>query len=253
MMNVAIDKHLRDALKNDELQITFKPVFSAQHVRQVRFVLVPCWISPELGAIEYGEIENTCERIGVQAEFWDFYFARTCATLAGWKLRGKALPKISLTLPRRYLERCELPRVVDRLTGLYALKPDLFLLQMSEQTALDRTPLATHNIAALREMGVGLGISGFRSLRDAIKVFANLHPELVLLDHATMRGFISRNVKTALPQIVAIARGMGCVLAVDGVRSLSECSEMLHSGFSEIAGPFVGDPISARTVETFYI
>jgi EAL domain-containing protein (putative c-di-GMP-specific phosphodiesterase class I) len=251
--DVAIDKQLQGAVENGELRIAFKPVFTAQRERQTRFALIPLWTSPTFGAMEYREIEPVCERIGLQTEFWDFYFTRTCSVLAGWRLRGKKLPKISAAIPRRYLERPELPRVIDRLTGLYALNPSTFLLQLPARTALSRTPIATYNLAALREMGLGLAISGFRDLGLALKLFAALRPQLFLLDRATIHALIWRNVKAVLPQIVRVAEGIGCALAVDGVSTLSECSEMLGAGFTEIAGPFVGEPISARAVEKFYI
>lgn len=250
---LAIAESLQHALQNGELRIVLRPIFSVKSPRRVRFEVVPRWISPRFGVMDYSTVEPICREMGLSEHFWDFYMEQLCATMAGWSLRKKKLPVVSLTIPHSYLERHELARFMSRITAMYGVDPELLVLQLSGREAWRCTSNASLKLDALRSIGISAGIVEFDELDELPGVLFFQHPRVLLFEAACQQRLLTPDFEHVLRAIVSAATQAECRLSANGVCTLEECSSFVAGGFSEIQGPFVGGPMSCMTAERLFL
>src|SRR5579863_6508600 len=228
---MAFNDDLCGALDNGDLRIAFMPTFSLHARRPVRFHFMARWSSRRSGILEYEEIKGPCERLGLRESFWDHYVERACSALALWRLHGKSLPVLSLNLPPRYLARRQLARFIDRMLSWYAVDPALLEVRLPSADVMALNPLESVSLSALRSMGIALGVAGIERLDQLPRVFATVRPDTLLFDTQNIRRMLpygdypGNGLARLLAPIKLVTRRIGCTLAVDGISSLTDCSE----------------------------
>ena len=80
-----VERDLRDAIENDELQLVYQPIFELASGRAARVEALLRWTHPQLGEIAAPAIVASAERTGLIRDLGGWVIHTACEQLRSWK------------------------------------------------------------------------------------------------------------------------------------------------------------------------
>jgi diguanylate cyclase (GGDEF)-like protein/PAS domain S-box-containing protein len=172
-----LERDLRDALANDQLDLHYQPSIDLSTGRVAGFEALLRWSHPERGAISPVEFVPIAENIGLIDKLGEWVLHRACADAAGWPSDVRVAVNLS---PLQFKSRKVLQAVLVALasSGLSARRLEL---EITESVLLQENETNLATLHELRALGArialddfGIGYSSLSYLRmfpfDKIKI-----------------------------------------------------------------------------------
>jgi EAL domain-containing protein (putative c-di-GMP-specific phosphodiesterase class I) len=145
----AIETELAHALRDDELQLFFQPIFDLKARAVSGYEALLRWDSSRIGWVEPAEFVPVAEETGMILAIGTWVLVRSCAQANRWPKGsvGVNVSKSELLHPMLFAS-------VDVALGESHLLPERLALEISESVYLETRSEAASAIAALRDRGV---------------------------------------------------------------------------------------------------
>ena len=130
----------------------------------------------------------------------------------------------------------------ERTTSLAAAAPQI-VLEITERAHLETVPDVESRISRLRAMGFRIAIDDIGAGYSGLNSFTMLHPDLIKLDMALVRGIDRDPVKRRLAGLlIQLCKDLGIGVVGEGVETISERDTLLQLGCDLLQGFLFGRP-----------
>lgn len=130
----------------------------------------------------------------------------------------------------------------ERATSLAAASAQV-VLEITERAHLESVPDVEHRISRLRAMGFRIAIDDIGAGYSGLNSFTMLHPDLIKLDMALVRGIDRDPVKRRLAGLlIQLCKDLGIGVVGEGVETVAERDTLLQLGCDLLQGFLFGRP-----------
>lgn len=202
---LSLDRMLREAVKNNELELAYQPITSTANGKVVAAEALLRWHHAEEGTISPEEFVPVAEKTGLMQEIGDFVIAEACGQLRQWIDSGMRPIRMAINLSLCQLLRGDVVAVVEKALKDNQLKPCWLEFELSERGVLNQRPEVIEEIRRLKSTGVRISIDDFGTGQAAVSYLKDLPVDVIKIDRSYVSG------ENRGPKDEAIASGMAAL------------------------------------------
>jgi len=243
--NAGLDR-IRLALVQHELVLHYQPkvnmrtgvVFGAEALIR--------WQHPQKGLLSPAEFLPLIELDPLAIEVGEWVIDIALAQIASWQAQGLSL-QVSVNVGALQLQR---PDFVARLQAIMqrypAVKPEQFMLEMLETSALQDIGYASQVIERCHQMGVAFALDDFGTGYSSLTYLKRLRVAVLKIDQSFVRNMLEDpDDLSILKGVISLASAFNRAVIAEGVETIAHGSALLQLGCDQAQGYGVARPMPA--------
>lgn len=245
-----IDKDIRRALTQDELEVFFQPIYATSDRRLKGVEALVRWNHPQRGLILPSDFIGVAEETGLIEEIGLWVLRRACNEARKW-LEFNLDPEFYLAINismRQFkggFDRARLQRVLYE-TGYPA---DRLLLEITESLLMDDDTRTREVLADFREMGVRLAVDDFGTGYSALSYLREFPVSTLKVDRSFIRDLnVGSTNRRLVEAIIAMAHGLDLVTIAEGVETEEQFQLMAELKCDMVQGYFFSEAVCAEQI-----
>lgn len=242
---------LHGAIERQEFTLVYQPQVDSVSGQLLGAEALLRWSNPELGQVSPLQFIPLAEETGYIVNLGEWVLQTACRQLAQWDQAGLHLPRLSVNVSAKQLERSNVPALVAQVLQQQGLAPDRLELELTESAILsvDNGPAL---LAELRLLGVHLSVDDFGTGYSSLAYIKRLPVHKLKIDRAFVVGIGQGGGDEAIIRtIVALANSLHLDLIAEGVETPEQAEFLARAGCPHVQGFAFGrpedpDPFSRR-------
>lgn len=241
-----LESLLRKSIDAGELAVHYQLKVAAATGRPVGAEALVRWHSAELGSVPPVRFIPVAEDTGFIVELGAWVLRSACRQLAAWRAEGLEIPKISVNISVRQLDRADIVEVVRGALDEAGLEPAALELEITESVIM-AVEDAFGILDKLRTLGVQLAVDDFGTGYSSLSYLKLLPIQTLKIDRSFVIG-IGQNAgdEAIIRAIQALASSLGLATVAEGVDAAHQVDFLRGLGCDQIQGYFYGQPQPAR-------
>jgi diguanylate cyclase (GGDEF)-like protein len=238
-----LERLLRHAIENNELEVHYQIKMAvADGIRPSGVEALARWNSPTLGSVSPVRFIPIAEENGFIVVLGEWVLRAACRQMAAWRASGVDVPRISVNLSVRQLERADILEVVRSALDESGLPPDALELEITESVIMNVDD-AISVLKRLRQLGVQLAVDDFGTGYSSLAYLKLLPINTLKIDRSFVIG-IGDNLgdESIIQAIIGMAQNLGLSTVAEGVETEQQLAFLRDAGCDEIQGYFFGKP-----------
>ncbi len=237
-----LDRMLREAMRNDDLELAYQPIADAASGKIVAAEALLRWHHEDEGAMSPSDFVPVAEKSGLMREIGEFVLNTACAQLRSWLDSGMEPIRMAVNLSLCQLVRSDVAELVAAALENHRLEPELLEIELSERGVLNQRPEVVKEICRLKALGVRISIDDFGTGQAAIGYLKDLPVDVIKIDRCYVSGAARSERDEAIASgMVALAHRLKASVVAEGVETREQL-EMLRSWGSEECQGFLFSP-----------
>jgi len=239
-----IERDLRIAIENDELEVAYQPVVNASGERMIGVEALARWTHPVRGKVPPGEFIPIAEHSGLIIQLGEWILRRAC-------LDGKRWPGLTLAVNVSPLQfrRADFVDVVERILAETELDPKLLELEVTESTLIGNVEHAEAAMLRIKAIGVRLALDDFGTGYSSLLYLRRYPFDKLKIDHSFVHSIEKAADAAAIVHaIVSLGRGLGMKVTAEGVETAEQHLFLRAAGVHFMQGYRFGKPMSADDI-----
>ena len=236
-----IEGLLRRAIEAGELAVHYQ-IKVGQGGRPTGAEALLRWHSPELGNIPPVRFIPLAEEIGFIVKLGEWVLRQTCQQMIAWRREGLHVPKISVNLSVKQIERTDIVETVRAVLAETGLEPGALELEITESVIMNMDD-SLSVLQRLSALGVQLAIDDFGTGYSSLAYLKRLPINTLKIDRAFIVG-IGENTgdEAIIHAVFALANSLGLTTVAEGVEVEGQKDFLQTLGCNEIQGFIYGRP-----------
>jgi EAL domain-containing protein (putative c-di-GMP-specific phosphodiesterase class I)/FixJ family two-component response regulator len=246
---IEMEKSLRKAIANNELQLKYQPLVDLQTGRISGMEALMRWNSPEHGLVSPAYFISLAEETGMILELGNWAINVVCQDMRRWMDSDLGNFRVAINISAKQMLDPSLNELLLGLINTLQLRCDMFCLEITETALMQSTPHCTTAISKFREQGLLLTLDDFGTGFSSLSHLKRLPFHKVKIDRAFVAG-VADNVDDAAicKAIISMAHSLGISVVAEGVESEAQCSFLSQNMCDEIQGFLFSDALDATEV-----
>ena len=242
-----MDRDLRTALEQDQMQLYYQPQLDLKTGRIVGCEALIRWIHPERGLVSPTQFIGFAEASGLIEQIGQWVLKAACAQFVAWHSEGLRLEYVSVNVSARQFQNPGLSGAVGEALQAFGVPPRSLHLEVTESAVLEDRVAVRHNLSALTSLGTPLELDDFGIGYSSLAHLKNLPVAAVKLD----RTFIESVHQSAGSQAVVraaidMAHALGKTVVAEGVEQDEELALLVRMGCDVVQGYYISAPVTAE-------
>ncbi|NNE87288.1 MAG: EAL domain-containing protein [Silicimonas sp.] len=232
---------LAEGFAQGQFDVHFQPVYDAQTYAIVSAEALLRWHHPTMGLLEAENFIAAAARFGFQRQIDLFAIEQSLAIVTDMKIRGTALPALSLNIWSDCLLDPDFVELIIQQLTRFPCPISIELVSCDTRQdariiwALDR----------IREAGIGVAIDDFGSGRTSLSALTDLRPSVIKIDQKiTSRVHRHANCTRLVGSIIEMAHAQGIQVTAEGIETLDQIKALQSLGCDTIQGYALNSPLS---------
>ena len=241
-----IERDLRDAISQGQLQLYYQPVVSTATEKIVGLEALLRWQHPTKGWIPPAKFVETAEDTGLIAQIGEWALRTACLDLARWPEDVRVAVNVS---PLQFANP-QLPAIVTSAIAQAGIHPSRLELEITESVFLTDDADTDAMFAALKGVGVRLALDDFGTGYSSLGYLKKAPFDKIKIDQSFVRGATQAGSRNGaiIAAITSLAQALGMDTTAEGVETLDELDLVRLHGCSHVQGYIYERALSAEAV-----
>ncbi len=242
---------IRSALREDRLLVYYQPLIDLQTM-QIRSVEALCRIRSADGEIiPPGRYIDVAEETSLISDIGRAVLKRVCQDMTEWNLRGVRLP-VAINVSAIQIQREDFTAEVLGGIRRARLRPQDFILELTENVLVQNMQIAIANIMDLADCGVKIAIDDFGIGYSSLSYLDHLPLNTLKLDKSFIQKITEHNPsETIVPAMIRVAEGLQLNFVAEGVETRQQHEYLLRHGGTIGQGYFYSYPLTRQQLSEF--
>jgi diguanylate cyclase (GGDEF)-like protein/PAS domain S-box-containing protein len=247
-----IEKKLRTALENDELQMVYQPQVLARNGQLIGAESLIRWTSPEDGPIPPGRFIPVAEDCGLILPMGEWTIRTACRQAKQWLDEGLPPFRIAINLSAKQFLYTDVYAIVAQALQDTRLPPQYLELEITESLIMEDIDHAIALLARLKELGTSIAIDDFGTGYSSLSYLKHFPVDQLKIDQSFVRDIENNSADRALTQaIITMAHGLELNVIAEGVESKAQLAILREQQCDEIQGYYFSRPLSVADMSSY--
>jgi diguanylate cyclase (GGDEF)-like protein/PAS domain S-box-containing protein len=243
---LSLTARLRRALARDELELHYQPVWTVRSSELIGAEALLRWRDPTEGLVPPSAFVPVAEETGFIDALGDWVIHELCRQAKEWQDRGLH-PRLSFNLSPRQLRGGDIPERLSSAVSALALDPKLFIVEVTESTAMAEHARVEPQLRRLAEAGFSLAIDDFGAGHSSLTRLRELPVDILKVDRSFLAAAPDDPQASAIVgAILALASGLGMTTIAEGVETAAQHAFLRDAGCPLAQGFHLGRPVPAE-------
>jgi EAL domain-containing protein (putative c-di-GMP-specific phosphodiesterase class I) len=244
-LKLALEKDLRRALENAELEMYYQPQVNVSTGRIVGAEALMRWNHPQRGFLTAGEFLPLAEETGLILPISDWMLEAVCRDLIGWNAEGLAPIKLSMNLSPQCLERGGFAEKLKNALLRYNISTGQVEVEVTENICIRNPEHAIAQLNMLSQTGVSVAIDDFGTGYSSLAYLQRFSINTIKIDQSFVKEIHFENSHSPIIlAIISIAKGLGLNLVAEGVETDIQARYLEREGCTIMQGYLYSKAVS---------
>ncbi len=241
---IQIERIVQRAIAEDNFQIYYQPIYSAQKGRISSAEALIRLEDPDAGFISPNEFIPIAEKNGTIIQIGEIVFEKVFRFLQEHTLRQFGIDYIEINISAVQCMQEELTRSILNLMEKYSIPTDMVNLEITETAEIGLPKVFAKNLTALSDSGVTFSLDDFGTGYSNITVLMTLPLDIIKLDKSLI-DLATRNKRgqDILSSAITLVKKMGCKSVAEGVEEKKQMDMLCSMDIDYIQGYYVSKPL----------
>ncbi|WP_433945150.1 putative bifunctional diguanylate cyclase/phosphodiesterase [Paenibacillus sp. SN-8-1] len=245
-----IDKHLRNALAQDEFQLQYQPQMNVQTGRIVGFEALLRWHNPELGMVSPMLFIPVAEDSRTIISIGQWVMMTACTFMRRIHEMGHPDCRISVNISVIQMVQEDFVTMVLDILEDTGLTPQYLELEITESIFMESYEPIIHKLEILRSLGVRIALDDFGTGYSSLSYLKQLPISTLKIDKGFIDNLPEEDKNRSLTEaMIEIGHKMGLEVVAEGVESHEQLAYLKEHGCDLIQGYFLSKPVDEDKVE----
>lgn len=223
LARLRLEADLRRAIERKEFEVYYQPVIALPENRITAFEALVRWRHPEQGVVAPGQFLEVAEETGMIVPINEWVLRTACAQIKAWQVTVHPGLKISVNLPVRMLQDCNLPALVQTILTETGITPDSLMLEITENDAMQDFEQTMHTLTQLNEMGVLISLDDFGMRYSSLDYLKRFPVSIIKIDRSFIAEVTQNPNNAAIANaIISVAHVLNKTVVAEGVEEVDQ-------------------------------
>lgn len=252
VMRLEVD--LRHALKNDELQVYYQPIYSIPRKKLVGLEALVRWDHPERGVLEPQDFLPLAEEMSIIRDIDYLVLNSAARQLKDWRSRIEAARdlKVHVNLSGIHFNGTAILAEIGNVLKDNDLTNDSVQLELTEGVLMDNTGRSAEIFKVLSKLGVHISIDDFGVGYSSLSRLTKLPVDMLKIDRGFVQSMIvdasSLNITRA---VIDLAHDLDMQVIAEGVETQGQYQILGRMGCQYAQGFYISRPLTVKEAERF--
>ena len=251
---VKLENDLRQALKEEQINVAYQPVFSIDPLHISGVEALARWRHPEKGIIGPDVFIPLAEETGLIHSLGHYILNTACSTLAQWnQTYAGELPLImAVNLSAKQLAHPHIVDQVDQAMKNYGISGHMLKLEITESTFMEHPHTSQMVLGMLKKLGVYLAVDDFGTGYSSLAYLQKLPVDTLKVDRSFVMDLQTNPKSRVIAQaILALAHSLGKDVIAEGVETEEQLAILKEMGCEKVQGFYFSKPMFKDETEKF--
>jgi len=215
---VELERELRQALDEEQLQLYYQPQLDLKSGRVVGGEALMRWIHPVRGLVPPAQFIGFAETSGLINPVGQWALKAACAQLVAWRAEGLPIEYVSVNVSPRQFQASGFSETVAEALQAFGVPASALHLELTESAVLGDQVAVRANLAALNALGTPLELDDFGTGYSSLAHLRDLPVAAVKLDRAFIKSIHEdASALTVVRAAIDMAHALGKSVVAEGV------------------------------------
>jgi len=247
---LVLENDLRQALKNNELELYYQPQVSAKTGELLGVEALVRWNHKNLGTLSPSTFMPLARNTGEIRTLDLWVMRRACQQIRDWLDKNIDIKRVAINLSADQFQKADILVSLDKCLDDYAIAPQLLELEITEDTLMKNLDTTTELLRALNNRGVKLAIDDFGTGYSSLNYLAKFPLQYLKIDHSFVRELtIDKNMSAIVSATIALAHSLKLEVIAEGVEQREQLAFLTQIECDIIQGFYISKPLTAAAFE----
>lgn len=241
----ALEADLRHAVRNNEFELHYQPLYDVYNDRIVGFEALLRWNHPTRGRVSPLDFIPLAEETGLITDIGRWVLLRACREAANWPSDIKVAVNVSVIQFRTG------NLAADAMAAVAAadISPSRLELEITESVLMDNKEETLSKLHELKARGIRISMDDFGTGYSALGYLRSFPFDKIKIDKSFVDGIVdSREAQEIMHVIILMGSALGMRVTVEGVETKAQFDRLRHEGCDEIQGYYISAPRPASEI-----
>lgn len=246
---LALEKDLRNAIKNNEFFLVFQPIINL-HTGGIDGVeALIRWKHNDI-EIKPTDFIPLAEDIGLIVPIGEWVLYTACKQGSIWKDAGYEPINIAVNLSIRQLRQENFIERVEKILKKTGFDPHWLEFELTESLLMKNVEESIVVLEKLKKLGIKLSIDDFGTGYSSLSYLQHLPIDTLKMDLSFVQGIDTPGNNTNIIRaIIGLGHGLDLTLIAEGVETQAQLDFLCQQNCDKIQGYFCSHPITAEVLE----
>ena len=223
-----MEKELRSAIKNKELQVLFQPIINAETHHITRMEALVRWPHPTRGYLSPSEFIPLAENAGLIVQLGELVLSISCN--AAYQLLKLGYPvNISVNVNPRQLLHTNFLQTIASILQYTNLPSHSLILEITESTIINDIERVGNILRKVKELEILIALDDFGTGYSSLTLLRELPIDILKIDKSFVRTLDqNQNDLKIVQAIIGLSINMGLIVVAEGVETAQQTKILLQ-------------------------
>ncbi len=238
-----LEKELRAAIKNSELQVLFQPIVNAQSYQIARMEALVRWSHPKRGYLSPSEFIPLAEDIGQIEQLGELVLRISCEAARKLQQLGYSV-NVSVNVNPRQLLNKSFPQTISQVLRDTRLPAKSLVLEITENAIVQDMECASKVLKEIKKLDILLALDDFGTGYSSLTLLRELPIDILKIDKSFIRTLDENlNDLKIVQAIVGLGKNLGLTVIAEGVETVQQVNLLLQQECYLHQGYYFSRPI----------
>lgn len=233
---VSIEKHLQDALDNNEFLVYYQPQLDIRANRITGFEALLRWNSPVLGSVSPLKFIKVAEDTHFIVPLGKMVLQNACEFLRQLNKKGYTDLTVSVNISILQLLQADFIDFVNETLSKYQIKPEYLELEITESILIESFEIITPRLQSLRNNKVRIALDDFGKGYSSLNYLKQLPITTLKVDKTFIDYIAGKSEDDFVSHIISIGKNMGMCVIAEGVENQHQLDYLIRHNCDKIQG-----------------
>lgn len=248
-----IEKHLRNAIENNELDLYYQPQVDATTGDITGFEALLRWHNRELGFVPPLSFISVAEETRLINPIGKWVLQKACSFLKKIHATGNEDVTVAVNVSIFQLLQDDFVDIVEETLYSEGIAPDCLELEITESILMESFNVISLILRKLKKLGVRIALDDFGKGYSSLSYLRQLPIDTLKIDKCFVDGILSDTESASLTgMIVKLGQNLGLTVIAEGVEEQKQMDFLKENGCHKIQGYLFSKPLPENDVLKFY-
>jgi diguanylate cyclase (GGDEF)-like protein/PAS domain S-box-containing protein len=246
---LTLERELRHAIDEGEIQLYYQPIVSLADNRLAGFEALARWQHPTRGFVSPASFIPIAEETGMIVTLGLYVLRTACQQLRRWQALDPTLG-ISVNVSGRQFADAGFVDRARRILEDTGVAPSSLRLEVTESVIMDKAEVAAEALRALKSLGVQLSIDDFGTGYSSLSYLHKFPFDILKIDQSFVsRMCLDQDSKGIAETILILARKLNKRAVAEGIEDAEQLAELKALGCDFGQGYYFSRPVPPADAE----
>ena len=251
---IELDKNIRNALKNNELEPYFQPKIDSTTGEIIGLESLIRWKDAKKGLIYPSEFIPFCEESDLIIDIDKYMLIHAMRQVLKWQNEGIKTGKVSVNISTKKLEKGNFVSELKQIILNEGFDTQYLELEILESQIMTNPQRSIRILREIKELGISISIDDFGTGYSSLSYLKELPIDSLKID----RSFIidlpeNKDSISIVRTIIALAKNLNLNIIAEGVETEEQLDFLKNEGCLHIQGYLFSKPLPAAECKDYLI